>query len=40
MDAIGIVGFIFALAALHRVVKLEKLLTKNGVIDKDFGKSK
>lgn len=40
MDALGIIGFIFGLAALHRVVKLEKLLKENGVIDKDFDKNK
>jgi hypothetical protein len=36
MDTIGIIGFIFGLAALYRVVKLEKVLKENGVIDKDF----
>jgi len=36
MDAIGIIGFIFGLAALYRVIKLEKVLKENAVIDKDF----
>ncbi len=36
MDALGIIGFIFGLAALYRVNKLEKVLKENGVIDKDF----
>ena len=36
MDAIGIIGMIFGLAAFHRVYKLEKILKANGVIDKDF----
>ena len=36
MEAIGIIGMIFGLAALYRVNKLEKLLRGNGVIDKDF----
>jgi hypothetical protein len=40
MDAIGIIGFIFGLAALYRVVKLEKVLKENGVIDKDFDPNK
>jgi hypothetical protein len=36
MEAIGIIGMIFGLAALYRVNKLEKVLKNNGVIDKDF----
>jgi len=36
MDAMGIIGMIFGLAAFHRVYKLEKALKEVGVIDKDF----
>ena len=36
MEALGIIGMIFGLAALYRVNKLEKVLRQNGVIDKDF----
>jgi hypothetical protein len=36
MEAIGIIGMIFGLAALYRVNKLEKVLKENGVIDKGF----
>ncbi|MCZ2721554.1 hypothetical protein O1D97_07775 [Marinomonas sp. 15G1-11] len=36
MEAIGIIGMIFGLAAFYRVHKLEKELKKSGVLDKDF----
>ena len=36
MEAIGIIGMIFGMAALYRVYKLEKALKENGVLDKDF----
>jgi len=36
MDALGIIGFVFGIAALYRVVKLEKLLKESGALDKDF----
>lgn len=36
MDAIGIIGMVFGLAAFYRVYKLEKILKEQGVIDKDL----
>ena len=36
MDTIGIIGFIFGIVALYRVVKLEKRLKESGALDKDF----
>jgi len=36
MEALGIVGFIFALAALAKILKLEKELTKSGVLNNDY----
>lgn len=36
MEAIGIIGMIFGLAAFHRVHNLEKVLRESGVLDKDF----
>jgi len=36
MDAIGIIGMIFGMAAMYRVYKLEKILKQTGVLDKDF----
>lgn len=35
MEAMGIIGFVFGLAALHKVVKLEGILKQKGVIDSD-----
>ena len=35
MDTFGIIGFIFSLAALAKIVKLEKELKDSGVLDKD-----
>ena len=40
MEAIGIIGMIFGLAAFYRVYKLEKILKENGVLDKDFNINK
>jgi hypothetical protein len=40
MDAIGIIGLVFGLAALYRVNKLENKLKEMGVIDKDFDLNK
>lgn len=36
MDAIGIIGMIFGMAALYRVYKLERLLKQKGMLDKGF----
>ncbi len=35
MEALGIMGFIFGLAALGKVLLLEKQLKENGVLQKD-----
>lgn len=40
MEAIGIIGMIFGMAALYRVYKLERILKENGVLDKDFDMKK
>ena len=34
MEAIGILGFIFSLAALAKIVLLEKQLKESGILDK------
>ncbi|MEH6587906.1 MAG: hypothetical protein V7720_15200 [Halioglobus sp.] len=36
MDAIGIIGMVFGMAALYRLYKLEKVLKERGILDKDF----
>jgi len=35
MEALGIIGFIFGLAALGKVVLLEKKLKEKGVLEQD-----
>ena len=35
METLGIIGFIFALAALGKVLLLEKQLKESGVLGKD-----
>lgn len=40
MEAIGIIGMVFGLAAFHRVYKLEKILKESGIIDKDIDLNK
>ena len=40
MDAIGIIGMIFGVAALYRLNKLEKVLKEKGVLDQDFDSNK
>jgi hypothetical protein len=35
MEALGIMGFIFGLAALGKVLLLEKQLKKKGVLEQD-----
>ena len=35
MDAMAIIGFIFGLSALAKVMMLEKQLKETGVLDKD-----
>jgi hypothetical protein len=35
MEALGIMGFIFGLAALGKVTLLEKQLKKKGVLERD-----
>jgi hypothetical protein len=34
MEALGIIGFIFSLAALAKIVLLEKQLKESGILDK------
>ena len=34
MEALGILGFIFSLAALAKIVLLEKQLKESGILDK------
>ena len=36
MEALGIMGFIFGLAALGKVLLLEKQLKENGVLEQDY----
>jgi hypothetical protein len=36
MEALGIIGFIFGLAALGKVVLLEKKLKEKGVLEQDY----
>ena len=36
MEALGIIGFIFALAALGNVIRLEKKLKEFDVLNKDY----
>jgi len=36
MDAMGVIGMIFGMAALYRVLKLEKVLKEKGIVDKEF----
>ena len=36
MDALGIIGFIFGLAALGKVLLLEKQLKEKGVLEQDY----
>jgi len=36
MEAFGIIGMIFGLAAFAKLMKLEKHLKKSGVLDKDY----
>lgn len=36
MDAFGIIGMIFGMAALYRVIKLEKMLKEKNVLSEDY----
>jgi hypothetical protein len=36
MEALGIMGFIFGLAALGKVLLLEKQLKEKGVLEQDY----
>ncbi|MEH6343586.1 MAG: hypothetical protein V7785_00740 [Bermanella sp.] len=36
MNAFGIIGMIFGMAALYRIHKLEKALKSKGVLEQDF----
>ena len=36
MEALGILGFIFGLAALGKVLLLEKQLKEKGVLEQDY----
>jgi len=36
MDAMGILGFIFGLVALGKIIRLEMKLKELNVLDKDF----
>lgn len=36
MEAFGVIGFIFGLIALAKMVKLEKHLKESGVLPKDY----
>jgi len=36
MEAFGIIGMIFGLAALYRIVKLEKALKEKNILSEDY----
>jgi hypothetical protein len=36
MEALGIMGFIFSLAAFAKVIHLEKTLKAQGILSKDY----
>jgi hypothetical protein len=40
MDAFGIIGMIFGLGALYRVIKLEKILKEKNVLSEDYNPHK
>lgn len=40
MEAFGIIGLIFGLAALHRVIKLERILKEKNILSEDYDPQK
>jgi hypothetical protein len=40
MEAFGIIGMIFGLAALYRVIKLEKSLKEKNILSEDYNPNK
>jgi hypothetical protein len=40
MEAFGIIGMVFGLAALYRVIKLEKVLKEKNILSEDYNADK
>lgn len=40
MEVFGIIGMVFGLAALHRVIKLEKALKEKNILSENYTSNK